>query len=325
MGGAVAKAVDPELARVASARHAAPRRHGDRRVDRPQRPPGPALHQRAEVRQLVGEPTEDEVRLGAVQADHGNAGDQIIPCRVASADRVGAGAAFELGQHARDDALDGPLGVVELLGDASRDLAVGQQPEHGELTGGERAVVRLTGLRRLRRKHPAQQLGWDRSAAARHRPDAGQQPRRRQPAQHQHRGQVRVGRLLVGLGVANAAEQADVDPPGRRGLLRDPGPIHLEDHHRRTRQRRTRGLIGRPLAGAVQEHQRLTARGHASRRTSALDNELGMCCGSPGKWELDPAKSGVACWSHYVWACRPAPPPAQRQRSLAILRLRKSK
>ena len=67
--GAVAEAVDAEVARRPARHHAGPRRHRDRRHHRLQAPVGARVGERREGGQLVAEATEHEARLGAVEAD----------------------------------------------------------------------------------------------------------------------------------------------------------------------------------------------------------------------------------------------------------------
>ena len=67
--GAVAEAVDAEVARRPARHHAGPRRHRDRRHDRLQAAVGTRVGERREGGQLVAVATEHEARLGAVEAD----------------------------------------------------------------------------------------------------------------------------------------------------------------------------------------------------------------------------------------------------------------
>ena len=70
--GAVAEAVDAEVARLQPGHHAAPGGDRDRRVDAAQPPRRARAHQAREVGQLVEPGVERERRLGAVEPDDGD-------------------------------------------------------------------------------------------------------------------------------------------------------------------------------------------------------------------------------------------------------------
>ena len=61
-------------------------------------------------------------RPAAAPSDHSPAGGE--------GDGVRPGPAVELDEQVVDDVLDGPLGVVQALGDPARALPVGEQPQH---------------------------------------------------------------------------------------------------------------------------------------------------------------------------------------------------
>src|SRR4051812_26329073 len=116
----------------------------------------------------------------------------------ARADRLGAGAAAELGQDVVDDVLDRSLAVAEPERDTAGVLSLGQHPQHGELALRERAAVDPLGPERAAQQ-PGQHVGRQAGATLQNRADRRAQELGRQLVAVQDRAHTAAGEPLEPL------------------------------------------------------------------------------------------------------------------------------